>query len=106
MRRSLLVLLLVSGVASADAPQAALRLEGGQPHAGVPFTLVMVIEGFDERPAPALPKIEIPGAKVTPLGAEPNSQHSITIINGQRSETNHVTWVLRWRLEIAKPGPL
>ena len=101
----LLSLLALVGIAHADPPQAALRLEGGQPHAGVPFNIVMVIEGFDEQPAPQLPKLEISGAHVTPLGAEPNVSHSITIMNGKRSENNRVTWALRWRVEIEKAGP-
>jgi hypothetical protein len=80
-------------------------LERGQQYAGVPFSFGMVVEGFDESPQPEMPKLEIPGARVTPLGApQPNVQQSIQIINGRRTESRRATWVFRWSIEIAKPG--
>jgi hypothetical protein len=88
-----------------DAPRAELRLEG-RPHAGVPFNIAMVVVGFDEAPPPAQPTLAIPGARVTPLGAEPNVSTSIQIINGRRSDFKRVTWTFRWRVEVDKPGRL
>lgn len=110
MRRSVLTLLgllfLVgtARIAHAQEARAQLSLDRSQQYAGVPFTLSMVVEGFDETPEPAVPKLEIAGATVTPLGATPNVQTSIQIMNGQRSEFRRVTWVLRWSVEIEKPG--
>ena len=93
--------------ARADEPRAQFRLDGGQPHVGMPFTLQLVIEGFDEAPAPEVPKLDIPYATVAPLGAAtPNVSRSIQIINGRRSESTRVTWALQWRIEVQKEGTL
>ena len=96
-----LFLLAFTGVASAQ--QARLSLDE-EPHTGVPFTLGLVAEGFDETPAPQQPKLDIPGAVVTPLGAQPNVSQSIQIVNGRRSDFKRVTWVFRWRVEVNKAG--
>jgi hypothetical protein len=110
MRRiwiALLVLVGLAGVAAADEPRAQFRLGSGQqPHVGVPFQLELIIEGFDEKPAPDVPKLEIADATVTPLGATPNVSRSIQIVNGRRSDTTRVSWSLRWRVEVRKAGQL
>ncbi len=100
---SILLLLVAVPRAFADDPRAELRLEG-QPHAGVPFNIAMVVAGFDESPQPAQPKLEIAGARVTPLGVEPNISQSIQIINGHRSDFKRVTWTFRWRVELDRAG--
>jgi hypothetical protein len=89
--------------ATAHAQSARLSLDD-EPHTGVPFTLGLVAEGFDETPAPAQPKLDIPGAVVTPLGAQPNVSQSISIVNGRRTDSKRVTWVFRYRIEINKAG--
>lgn len=103
MRRLVLITLLVLLPRFALAQSARLSLDG-EPHTGVPFTLGLVAEGFDEAPQPAQPKLEIAGAVVTPMGVQPNVSTSIQIINGRRSDFKTVTWVFRWRVEINKPG--
>jgi len=100
------LLLALAGTAAAEEPRAQFRLDGGRPHVDVPFQLELLIEGFDESPAPDLPKLELPNATVTPLGATPNVSRSIQIINGRRSDSVRVTWALRWRVEVGKPGAL
>lgn len=62
---TLAIVTLIPGTAFADEPQAQFRLGSGRPHVGVPFQLELVIEGFDESPAPDLPKLAIPDATVT-----------------------------------------
>ncbi|HTL37441.1 MAG TPA: BatD family protein [Kofleriaceae bacterium] len=89
--------------ATAHAQSARLQLDD-EPHTGVPFTLGLVAQGFDETPAPAQPKLEIPGAVVTPMGAQPNVSQSIQIINGRRTDSKSVSWVFRYRVEINKAG--
>ncbi len=109
MRRlwiALLVLVGLAGVASAEEPRAQFRLGSGQPHVGVPFQLELIIEGFDEAPAPDVPKLDMPDATVTPLGATPNVSRSIQIVNGRRTDTSRVSWSLRWRVEVKKAGTL
>ena len=102
----LLALAAGAALAQAPAPRAQYRLEGGRPHADVPFHLDLIVEGFDEAPAPEHPKLEIPGAAVTPLGVTPNVSRSIQIVNGRRHDSTTVTWVLRYRVVVAKEGTL
>lgn len=103
---AILGVLALAGVAHAqDAPVAQWSLgRNTQPYAGVPFQLDLVVEGFDAEPPPVPPKVELPGAKVTPLGVTPNTSTSIQIINGRRIDSVTVTWVMRYRVVIEKPG--
>lgn len=100
---ALFVLLLVGGVAHAQRAEYQLR---GEPHAGVPFHLDAVIEGLEETPQPAQPKLAIAGATVTPVAVQPNVSRSIQIINGRRIDSTRVTWVMRWRVLATKAGRL
>ena len=107
MRALLLAFGLVLGVTTAAwaDPSATFKLErGAQPHAGMPFNLLLIASGLDESPAPDQPKLAIAGATVTPLGGQPNVSRSIQIVNGRRSESNEVTWVFTYRVEVASSG--
>lgn len=101
-----LVILFAASPARAQqqAPVAQLSLESREVHAGIPFTLSMVVDGFEESPQPAVPKLEIPGAKVTAIGAVPQVRESISIINGRQTRERTVRWVLKWSVELAKAG--
>ncbi|MEO8549596.1 MAG: hypothetical protein ABI678_06470 [Kofleriaceae bacterium] len=105
MQRALVILLLLAGVASAAPTRARWQLGDQRPHAGKPFELILAVTGFEDSPAPAQPKLEIPGATVTPLGVEPRRTGMNIVFNGQQLDGG-VTWVFRWKLEIAKPGTL
>lgn len=94
-----------AAVAHAQAPRAEFQLRG-EPHAGVPFHLDAVIEGLEDAPALAQPKLEITGATVTPVAVQPNTSRSIQIINGQRIDSTRTTWVMRWRILAPKAGRL
>jgi hypothetical protein len=107
MRRLVIAALVFApALAVADEPRAELRVDG-EPHVGVPFTLGVLTEGFDESPQPDVPKLEIPGATVTYVGAAPNAMHGFQVSsNGQRTDFTRVRWQLQWRVEVAKPGTL
>ena len=91
--------------ARADEPRAEFRLgDRDTPHVDVPFHLDLLIEGFDEKPQPDVPKLEIANARVTFVAAQPNVSRGIQIINGRRSDFVKVTWVLRWQVEPHKEG--
>ena len=100
-------LAILACTAFADEPTAEFHLTGGgRPHVDIPFELDLVVENFDEAPAPEQPPLTIPDADITPLGATPNVSRSIQIFNGRRRELTQVTWVLRWRVEVHKEGRL
>lgn len=98
-------LALSAALAHAQAPRGEYQLRG-EPHAGVPFHLDVLVEGLEESPTLTQPKLEIPGATVTPVAVQPNVSRSISIINGQRQDSIRVTWVMRWRVVAPKPGRL
>ncbi len=98
--------LVSSHPALAQEVRAGFRVEDGEPHAGKPFYLSLIVEGLDESPPPAQPTLNIPNAKVSALGAQPNVSQRIEIINGRRSDTREVRWVLRYRVEALTAGVL
>ena len=99
-----LVLVTATRIAAAE-PTAEMGVSrNDQPHAGLPFVLHVLAQGFDESPQPEQPKLTIPGAHVTALGANPSVSRSIQIINGRRTESSTVTFDFQWRLQIDKPG--
>ncbi len=106
-----LVLGLVLGTGLAGTavagPQTRARWQLGdrEPHAGMPFELILAVAGFDEAPAVTQPTLVIPGAKVTPLGAEPHQSGMNIVINGQRMDAG-VTWAFHWRVEAPNAGTL
>ncbi|MEO8841933.1 MAG: hypothetical protein ABI591_09770 [Kofleriaceae bacterium] len=107
--RAWLVVVFVVGwcsFARADDTEARWQLGNERPHAGMPFTLILGVAGFDEAPAPAQPKLELPGATVTPLGAKPNVQSSRMSVNGRTTEYRQVTWFLSYRVVTPNTGQL
>src|SRR5688572_14910219 len=89
------IVLALCGTAGAQTAKYSLR---ERPHAELPFTLQLYVDGFEESPAPDQPKLDIPGATVTPLGAQPNSSRSITIVNGRQTVDSRTQWVMSWRI--------
>jgi hypothetical protein len=100
------VLVLVGLTEVASAQRAKFQLERNRLHADVPFHIDLVVEGFDEAPAPDQPPLDIAGATVTPIGVEPRVSRSIQIVNGRRTDSKTVTWVLRWRVIAPSAGVL
>ncbi len=103
--RALIVAIVVLWVGTASAQTAKFSLRD-RPHAELPFVLQLGIDGFEESPTPELPKLEIAGATVTPLGVQPSGSRSITIINGRRVDDSRVQWVMQWRVVAASAGTL
>jgi hypothetical protein len=102
-----LVVMAAAGAAHADTPRAGFRMRGGQQaYVDVPFFLDLIVEGFDEAPAPAQPLLDIKGAQVAPIGATPNVSHGLQIINGRQQQWSRVSWVLRYRVIASKDGTL
>ncbi len=109
MRKIIVAVTLMLAVATAyaDAPEARFSLErGAQPHAGMPFKLLLAVGGFDKSPAPEQPKLEVSGATVTPLGGDSRVSQSIEFDGTHQHGVASVTWVFSYRIEAAKPGRL
>jgi hypothetical protein len=103
----LIALLVATGSARADEPRAGFQLaDSGPLYVDLPFHLNLVVEGFDETPKPESPKLEIPGATVTFVGAEPAPSGGIDIIINGRRRNVALTWLLQWRVEAHKAGRL
>ena len=103
----LIALVATARTARADEPQAEFQLgERDTPHVGVPFHLDLAIEGFEEAPAPKIPRLDIANAQVTYVGAKPDLVRSMQIIGGRRSDSVQVTWRLHWLVEPRKEGRL
>jgi hypothetical protein len=98
--------LVAAGPARADEPRAEFQAIE-TPHVGIPFQLDLVIEGFDKTPQPEIPKLTIPDADVTFMGAGPSATSSFEIIiNGQRTGLSKMTWGVRWQIVPHKEGRL
>src|SRR5215831_8347012 len=90
------IALVAAGPAHADEPRAKFQLSE-TPHVGIPFQLDLVIEGFDKTPQPEIPKLTVPDADVTFVGAQPSASAFEIIIggpDGQRSSLSKVTWAV------------
>ncbi len=99
-----LAALVTAGPARAQsAPQAAYQLRGGPAHAGLPFIVDIVVEGFDEAPAPTAPTLNLPGGTATPAGIERRDAPTV-IINGRRVDQGTGAWVISYRIDFAKGG--
>ncbi len=73
-------------------------------HAGMPFTLTLSAQGFEEEPVPDAPALEIDGCEVVFLGVDPSVSSRIEIVNGRRSEWRDVSFHYRWRVTATNAG--
>lgn len=89
-----------------SAAAASLRWSASSEalHAGMPFTLTLSAQGFEEEPVPDAPTLEIDGCEVVFLGVDPSVSSRIEIVNGRRSEWRDVTFNYRWRVTAATAG--
>ncbi len=97
--------LVVDGAAAQQGGTVARYQLGGEAYAGLPFVLAVVVEGFDDGPAPAQPPLTVPGASISPLGVEHRGAATV-IINGRRIDQGGGTWVLKYRVEAEKGGAI
>ena len=103
---ALAVAIVLGGARPAAAQQGQARAGyqlGGEAYAGLPFIVAIIVEGIAEQPAPTAPALSIPGATVNALAPEFRPPPTV-IINGQRVDQGSGTWVLRYRVEVAKGG--
>lgn len=101
---SLLFFLLLLAPTSAFAQQVEVQLDSREVHSGMPFTLSVAAQGFDESPEPEASTFSIDRCQITPLGVEPRVETRVQIIQGRRSESRRVTFVFRYRVVAETAG--
>ena len=102
------IALVAIGFALLAVPAGAQTLEvsvdSREIYAGMPFTLVLSAQSFEEQVPPAAPDLEIDGCRVTYIGMTPSVSQQIRIVNGRRSEWREVTLVYRWQVTAPAAG--
>ena len=101
------VILAVLIAAAAAAAQTVRVQSAPAPHyAGDPIEIHVVVEGFDEDPAPSVAVASPPRGKLTAGGVHPSVSTSISIINGQMRRTKKVTFTFVYQLQVDEPGSI
>ena len=96
--------LLLLTAARMDAATLDLSVSSDALHTGMPFTLTLKAEGFEEEPVPTPPELTIDGCEVTYLGMNPNVSSHVQIVNGRRTDWRQVTFNYRWRVTAPARG--
>ena len=101
---SVLASLAVSAVAAA---QTVTVQSSSAPHyAGEAIEVHVVVQGFDEDPAPSVAIASPPRGKLIAGGVHPNVSTSISITNGQMRRTKEVTFTFVYQLHVDEPGSI
>jgi hypothetical protein len=101
------VALLVLVAATAAAAQTVRVQTASAPHyVGEPIEIHVVVEGFDEDPAPSVVVASSPRGKLIAGGVHPSVSTSISIVNGQMRRTKAVTFTFVYQLQVDEPGPI
>jgi hypothetical protein len=95
-------------VAATAATAQTVRVQSTPaPHyAGDAIEIHVVVEGFEEEPAPSVVVASPPRGKLTAAGVHPSASTSISIINGQMRRTKEVTFTFVYRLQVDQPGSI
>ncbi|MBW2541685.1 MAG: BatD family protein [Deltaproteobacteria bacterium] len=105
--RAIGTFLLVWGAAATAAAQSVSVQTAAAPHyAGEPIEIHVVVQGFEEDPAPSVVVASPPRGKLTAAGVHPSVSTSIAIVNGQMRRTKDVKFTFVYQLEVSEPGPI
>ena len=106
MRIVAVILVVLIAAATATAQTASVQTTAAPHYAGEPIEIHVVIEGFEEDPAPSVVVASPPRGKLIASGVHPSVNTSITIVNGQMRRTKEVTFTFVYQLQVAEPGPI
>ena len=98
------VALFAAAAAPATAATLNLSVSSETLHTGMPFTLTLTAEGFEEEPVPPAPELAIDGCEVVFLGMNPSVASHVQIINGRRTQWKQVTFNYQWRIVAPAEG--
>ena len=104
LHRAIGAIALLIGVVSVSAQQAEVRAGAGPYYAGVPITIALVVEGFEQSPQPEVEVNASGGGALDLIDIRPNVSTSIQIVNGRMSRQERVRFVYRYRLLVSSPG--
>ena len=96
---------LVAATAAA-AQTVSIQVAPAPYYAGEPIEIHVVVNGFDEDPAPSVVVASSPRGKLVSGGVHPSVNTSITIVNGQMRRTKEVTFTFVYQLQVDEPGPI
>jgi len=84
------VLAVLVAATAAAAQTVSVRSAPAPHYAGEPIEIHVVVEGFDEDPAPSVVVASPPRGKLIASGVRPSVSTSISIVNGQMRSRNPV----------------
>ncbi|MBW2691191.1 MAG: BatD family protein [Deltaproteobacteria bacterium] len=106
MRAACLFLLVWVAAAAAAAQTVSVQTTAAPHYAGEPVEVHVVVQGFEEDPAPSVVVASPPRGKLIAAGVHPSVSTSISIVNGQMRRTKEVTFTFVYQLQVAEPGPI
>ncbi|HEY5623400.1 MAG TPA: BatD family protein, partial [Gammaproteobacteria bacterium] len=92
------LVLLLSPVAAAAEPQVQLAISQGPYYAGVPVTVQISADGFDEEPQPEIRALSSNPDDLRFVGVSPNVSRSVRIVNGQITQSTLVRFTFAYEL--------
>jgi hypothetical protein len=105
--RAVCLFLLVWVAAAAAAAQTVSVQTTAAPHyAGESVEVHVVVQGFEEDPAPSVVVASPPRGTLISAGVHPSVSTSISIVNGQMRRTKEVKFTFVYQLQVAEPGPI
>ena len=106
MRAVGLFLLVWVAAAAAAAQTVSVHTTAAPHYAGEPVEVHVVVQGFEEDPAPSVVVASPPRGKLISAGVHPSVSTSISIVNGQMRRTKEVKFTFVYQLQAAEPGPI
>jgi len=100
------VLVALVAAASAAAQTVSVQSTPAPHYAGESIEVHVVVEGFDEDPAPSVVVASPPRGKLIAGGVHPSVSTSISIVNGQMRRTKEVKFTFVYQLHVRKPGSI
>jgi hypothetical protein len=100
------VLVVLVAAAAAAAQTVSVQSTPAPHYAGEPIEIHVVVDGFDEDPAPSVVVASPPRGRLVASGVHPSVSTSISIVNGQMRRTKEVKFTFVYQLHVEKPGSI
>jgi hypothetical protein len=97
---------MLVAAAAAAAQTVSVQSTPAPHYAGEPIEIHVVVEGFDEDPAPSVVVASPPRGRLIASGVHPSVSTSISIVNGQMRRTKEVKFTFVYQLHVEEPGSI